>query len=152
MSFHVYVSRPGFKESPISAEEWLGVARKNSRLSVEERQNRLGVKRYEVSLAQGGERISLSAYGLIHAQNPSENLVEVMFELASALEAGVYSERLIRYKSVADWRRRSQKYRNATENRLQKATRTKRLRLLLWVTLILLSALLGWYLAPQNAA
>jgi hypothetical protein len=51
--------------------------------------------------------LDLGPEGLILAQAPSRELVLAMFELADALNAGVYGERLQRYRSIEDWERRT---------------------------------------------
>ena len=90
-------------------------------------------------------------YGLIHAQDPPEALVEVMFELAGTLGAGVYSERLKRYESVTDWRKRTQRYRVSQAAAGERRKRQRRLRLTLWTLLVLLSISAGW-LSPSTRA
>jgi hypothetical protein len=152
MSFHVYVSRPGFKDEPISGEEWLAAARNCARLSVVERLNRRGISHHQVMLAGTRKFLWLTPYGLIHAQDPPEDLVEVMFELAATLGAGVYSERLKRYDSVADWRKRTHRYRASRAAAREIAEGQRRLRLTLWALLVLFSLSAGWLFAEYKGA
>jgi hypothetical protein len=152
MSFHVYVSRPGFKDEPISETEWVAAARNCARLSLEERKNRRGVLHHWVTLAGTRKPLWLTPYGLIHAQDPPEELVEAMFELAAPLGAGVYSERLKRYESVEDWRTRTRGYRASRAAARDRAKGQRRLRITLWAVLIVISLSAGWILAEYKAA
>lgn len=152
MSFHVYVSRPGFKDEPIFGDEWVAAARSCPRLSVVEHLNRRGVSHHQVKLAGTGKFLWLTPYGLIHAQDPPEDLVEVMFEIAAILGAGVYSERLKRYDSVSDWRERTHRYRASRSAATAIANGRRRWLLTLWALLIVCSLSAGWLFAEYKGA
>jgi hypothetical protein len=152
MSFHVYVSRPGFKDEPISEAEWLAAARGCTGLSVVEHVNRRGVSHHQVTLVGTQRPLWLTPYGLIHAQDPPAELVEAMFELAATLGAGVYSQRLKRYDSVEDWRLRTRRYRASRAVARESANGQRKLRLILWTVLILASLSAGWLLAEYKTA
>lgn len=152
MSFHVYVSRPGFKDEPISEAEWLAAASSCARLSVLEHVNRRGVSQQRVTLVGTRKPLWLTPYGLIHAQDPPEELVEAMFELAASLGAGVYSERLKRYDSVEDWKARTLRFRASRETARERAKGQRRLRIAFWSLLVLLSLSAGWLLAEYKGA
>lgn len=124
MSFHVYIARPGFKHSPLTREQWLAAAQGRPQLKV------LGGPG-SVCFALVGDsaqRLALDPHGLVHTQNPSRALVDVMFELAGVLEAGVYSEKLKRYSSPEDWEERTRSHRAQYQRQraLQRRERRKR--------------------------
>jgi hypothetical protein len=81
---------------------------------------------------------------VVDAQDPSKELVLVMFKLAIILDAGVYSERLKRYASVEDWERRTKKYRQSLAERREAYRKKRRIRAALWALLIVVSAIIGW--------
>ena len=94
MSYHVYVSKEGFKDNPIPMEEWLAAARRCNELVVEEQTNRQRPN-FRITLRTNRHsRFERTPYGLIHVQAPSKEQVEVMFKLANLLDANVYSEDL----------------------------------------------------------
>lgn len=152
MSFHVYVARDGFKSSPISVADWVDAARQCSKLVLPDGFNQSGV-RISVAMLKSNRRqcLSLDPHGLIHAQDPSQELVEVMFELAALLNAGVYSEKLKRFQSVGDWRERTNSYRMQRGRQLAAARKHKRRRLAIYIAIIASSAVLGWVIGGRNA-
>lgn len=150
MSFHVYVARGGFKSTPISAAEWIAAARQCAGLDLPEELNQQGVVHSLVARLRSQPRqcLSLDPHGLIHAQDPSETLVELMFELAERLQAGVYSEKLKRYQSVGDWREKTRSYRVQRERQLNQLRAHRRRRLALYLGgALALAATLGWLFA-----
>jgi hypothetical protein len=150
MSFHVYVAREGFKSTPISPAEWMAAAGQCAGLDLPEVPDRPGGGRITTARlrCQRGECLSLDPHGLIHAQDPSEALVELMFELAERLQAGVYSEKLKRYQSVDDWRDKTRSYRIQRERQLNQLRAHRRRRLALYLGgALALAATLGWLFA-----
>ena len=152
MSFHVYVAREGFKSNPIGEGDWVGAARQCSRLDLPDEFNRAG-KRIAIAKLRSDRRqhLSLDPNGLIHAQDPSRELVEVMFELAARLNAGVYSEKLKRFQSVDDWQDRTRSYRMQRERQRAEARRHRRRRLAMYITVLASSAVLGWVIGGGRA-
>ena len=76
MSFHVYVSRPGFKDEPISEAEWLAAARDCARLSVVERVNRRGVSHHRVTLAGTHKPLWLTPYDAAWRSSPASDRMD----------------------------------------------------------------------------
>jgi len=112
MSFHVYIANEGLKDNPIASDAWLAAARQHHALTVCEMRSRKGIGYHEVHLkTDKSSRLELDRYGLVHAQAPSRELVVVMFDLAAALGAWVFSEKAQPYKSVDDWERRTRPFR-----------------------------------------
>jgi hypothetical protein len=69
----------------------------------------------------------------VHAQDPKEELIVAMFDLAPRLGARVYSERANPYESVADWRKRTERYRarrDLARAEARRSTLRRRFRLL----------------------
>lgn len=148
MSRSVCIAKQGFKETPIDRQSWLATARLIDELVVEEYPGNQGALRHRVSLkSDKASKLWLSVYGVIETQNPSEELVVVMFKLAEMLGAEVYSERLKKYHSVEDWEKRTRKYRQSYEARCNETHRSLRLKLLAWAILTVLSATAGWQLS-----
>jgi hypothetical protein len=148
MSFHVFIAYQGFKETPIANDAWLAAARQCDELLVTECRNRHGKIYHTVALrANEREWLNLTPYGLVDAQDPSEELIVVMFKIAATLGAGVYSERLKRYLSPEDWVRRTRKYRQARDARREKNSKERRRRIFYWALLIVTSAVVGWFVA-----
>jgi hypothetical protein len=153
VSYHVYIARSEFKETPIEEAEWLAAARSAAQLSVGERTNRAGRKIFSIHLKDNKrERLHRTQYGLIDAQDPSPELVAVMFDLARILEARVYSERLKPYSSVEDWRRRTGAYRERRDAARSEAARVRTIRRLKILVLIAVSAAVGIGLSLLRAA
>jgi len=143
MSYHVYIARAGFKETPISMEDWLAAARNCDELVVERGKNRKSEHHLVWLRDRRRARSSRSPYGLVFAQDPDKALVAVMFRLAQLLDAGVYSETLERYASVEDWDQRTAEERLHRQQRRAGYKRRRRLRMALAVLFIALGAVIG---------
>ncbi|MDL5031540.1 hypothetical protein QRD43_06425 [Pelomonas sp. APW6] len=152
MSFHIYVARDGFKSNPISTSDWMDAARQCPKLDLSDEFNRSGV-RISVAKLKSNRRqhLSLDPHGLIHAQDPTQELVEVMFELAGLLNAGVYSEKLTRFQSVDDWRDRTNSYRMQRGRQLAEARKRRRRRMAMYIAVIASSVVLGGIIGGRNA-
>ena len=141
MSFHVYIARAGFKETPIYEGEWIEAADHCNELVVEERKNRKGVIFHTVRLkSDKKQRLNRTPYGLVLAQNHTKELFKVRLNLAPVLESMVYSERLKPYESVIDWEARTKNYRKRREEHINEYKRGWYKRKLFWV---ILAAILG---------
>ncbi len=147
MSFHVYIARPGFKDTPISRDEWLSVVRSQSKLKITETPNRRGPALVTVSLcADKLQTLALDPYGLVHTQNPSKELVAVMFDLSAPFGAGVYSEKLKRYASLEDWEEHTRSYRSQHQRARTQARNALRKKQLMGLAVIVAAAVAGWLL------
>lgn len=146
MSYHVYVSKEGFKDNPIPMDQWLAAARQCNELVVQEQANRQRPN-YRITLkANKRSRFERTPYGLIHVQAPSREQVIVMFKLANLLGANVYSEYLDRYMSVEDWEEKTREYRQDRDER-RYAYRVRRRKHLVLFILFLLACVLAGYMA-----
>jgi hypothetical protein len=134
MSRHVHIAYDRFKDSPIhspiSAAAWVAAVGRCPALARPPGRGRDASGPEVVALAANPrERLRLDVYGLGTVQNPSRAMVEAMFEVATTLGAGVYSERCKRYASPDDWERRTRKYREAEAARKARLRRGGRRRL-----------------------
>lgn len=158
MSKTVYVAYPEFKQEPIAekalADAILSVACKNRSLIAVTRTEKHAKGNIAVARLDGSKRqkISLSPYGLVFVQDPDKGLVEILFEIASILDAKVYSERLKPYASPEDWEKRTAEYRRQRTDRLEKHVKRKRMKILGWVIVVLVPLLLATYIGIVNAA
>lgn len=144
MSYHIYVSREGFKDNPISMDAWLAAARQCDELVVEEQTNRQRPN-YRIRLRTNKHsRFERTPYGLIHVQAPSKEQIVVMFKLASLLDANVYSEDLDRYISVEDWEEKTREYRRDRDDRMSAYRAKWRTKLVLFIVFLLACALTGY--------
>jgi len=146
MSYHVYLARRGFKETPIPPEAWFAAARACPELTVDERPNRHGrlVRRVWLGKEQRAW-LSLNPHGVVEAQDPSPELIAVMLKLAGPLDAAVYSEKLKQYESVEDWEKRTEPYRQLRDGRRATARKKRLLRRATFVAVVLAGALLGYF-------
>jgi len=116
MSSYVSISKRDWKNNPISKEEWKKAAQTIAlhikELSVEPVKNKNYPDNVIVYLKSNKRmNLHLDPYGVVTAQDPNEELVEIMFKLAEVMNAKVYSERAVPYKSLEDWEKRTKKYR-----------------------------------------
>jgi hypothetical protein len=141
MSFHVYIARPGFKDAPIEREQWLSIAHSNERLK--------GTRNSDAASfllsSDRTQRLTLDPNGLVHTQNPSRELVVVMFELAERLGAGVYSEKLKRYSSTEEWEERTRSYRAQHQRNMANVQSKRRKKLVMWLAVVVVAAVAGWF-------
>lgn len=153
MSYYVHIAREGFKENPIPPDDWLAAARQCDELSVEEIRNRHDeIKGYSVFL-KGNRRAKLLRHpsaGVITAQDPSKELIIVMFKLASILNVGVYSDRLKRYESIEDWEKRTKKYHQTRDKHHTEYKKNRQYRIALLLISIFLIILTTWLITPSN--
>ena len=144
MSYHVYVSKEGFKDNPIAMDTWLAAARQCDDLVVEEQSNRLRSS-YRIALKVNKQSyFERTPYGLIHVQAPSREQIVVMFKLANLLDAGVYSEDLERYMSVEDWEERTRGYRRDRDEKMSACRARRRTKLILFTLFLLTCVLIGY--------
>lgn len=144
MSYHVYVSKEGFKDNPIPMDEWLAAARQCNELVVEKKENRRQPY-YRITLKPNKHsRFERTPYGLIHVQAPSKEQIVVMFKLANLLDAGVYGEDLYRYMSVEDWEEKTREYRHARNEKMSAYSARRRTKLVLFILFLLACALTGY--------
>lgn len=147
MSYHVYIALKGFKDNPISQQNWLEAVQHCGKLQTEWLRNRLDKVFYRVHLKSDRNSVlSLDRYGLGHAQDPSKEMIESMFEVAEELCAHVYSEKLRCYTSVQDWEEHTRSYRACRDKRLnQRNMNRSRVRFFI-ISIVLIFVVLGWYI------
>lgn len=146
MSYHVYISKPGFKDDPIDKEDWINVAKHVSEITdnfvVEKRRNRNNEQGYDIHLSSSKRQwLHMTPYGLIHAQNPSRELIEIMFIIANKLDANVsvYSERNVAYSSPDEWEKRTKNYCKRTSERREIAKKKQNIK----KVVVLLAVIIG---------
>lgn len=144
MSFHVYISRDGFKDNPIPMDQWLTAVRQCGEVIVEDPTNQQRTN-YRVTLKSNRHaRFERTPYGLIHVQAPSREQIEVMFKLANLLDAGVYSEDLDRYVSVEDWEEKTRKFRHARDEHISAYRIKRRIKFGFIILFLFACALIGY--------
>jgi len=142
VSLHVYIARPGFKDSPLDRAQWLAAAQGRPELKAMG-----GPGSLCFSLASDSDQcLALDPHGLVHAQNPSRELVVVMFELAEGLGAGVYSEKLKRYSSPQDWEERTRSHRAQHQRHRAQLQRERRRTQLMGAAVVLGVVAVCWLL------
>jgi len=151
MSYHVYVAKEGFKDNPISENDFLSAARECSDLSVDLVKNRRRPFYLVTLKADKKARINRTPYGLLDAQHPSIELVTAMFRIAGLLQAGVYSEELDRYQSVDDWKIRTESYRAELDRKRAVNKRRKWIRIFLLVLVAIIGASIGLFVKANGA-
>jgi hypothetical protein len=118
MSLYVFIAKEGFKSNPISTEAWLAAARQHHALCVEDAPGKKWGPPQRIFLKdQPKAWIELDRHGLVRTPSPSRDMVVVMFDLAAALGARVYSESLNPYRSPDDWEKRTREYRKKAEEK-----------------------------------
>jgi len=148
MSYHVYISKPGFKEEPIAVEQWISVAkeiaakRENFVIGEKKRKNK-PIHYFGHLNSSKGQRLDISPYGLVVAQDPTRELVEIMFEVAGNLGAQVYSERSKPYEDVADWEKRTRHFRLKREGNKLKEKKRNQKKWYVWLAVCSFGALLA---------
>lgn len=151
MSFHVYIARSGFENTPIDGAEWLAAARQCARLLVTEERDSTGRILHSVHLS-GNKRKGLArtSFGLICARDPNRELIVAMFQLAERLNAGVYSEHMKPYASVQDWERRTREYRFHRERFVRTRRTRQQAQRCLWALFFSVTAFAGWIFGPDD--
>jgi hypothetical protein len=146
MSHHVHIAREGFKDDPIPDKEWKLAIQDCDDLIFKERRNEKGDWNIAILKSDNKQHLNVTPNGLMFAQNPSKELVKAMFNIASVLNANVYSERNKPYESVEDWEKRTKKYRENRERRIREYKRNIYKRKPFWVILAIFLGLLFWFL------
>lgn len=156
MSYHVYISRPGFESSPISADEWLAAAGKCPLLQIVTTTSRKGKTHHSVRLAADpARRIWLLPTGLIEAQAPDAEVIEALFSVAPLLNAGVCSEKGRKFESPEDWHDKTRSYHAqlaAGQARVRKVRRQERAILLgKFAAALVVAVVLAWLMQKSAA-
>lgn len=108
MGLRAYLARSGWRETPITADEWHDAVVTLPELEVHHVQGGGPVR----AMLRGSQRRGLSWHdGYISAHHANARLVAAMFVLADRLGAQVYSAHRRPYLDVADWEQRTQRYR-----------------------------------------
>lgn len=94
---------------PIPDSEWLAALRAVPGVTVQPSPGSEDVPPgHTVQLQSGASaHLSLAPSGMIAVDNPDRELMEVLFAVAPALNAGLYSAQLRPYQSLRDWERRN---------------------------------------------
>ena len=143
MNYLVYIALEKFKDTPILKEDWLKSARACADLVLDARSCVASLKNDPSAC------LRLNQDGLIEAQTPTRELILVMFNLAEALQAKVYSQRFKRYRSVNDWQRRTKKYRSSPGyywTCIKKYLAGARRSAKFWITVLAVALATAWLL------
>jgi hypothetical protein len=144
MSTYVYIALDGLRTSPISEEAWLSAVLQCDELVILPG-GAPGAGNPRVVRLKTDRRatVRLDRFGIASARDPSKEMIDVMFKVASALNANVYSERFNKYASTDDWICRRKKQRRIFDK--QRAYKEKEQILLfgLWCILCTAAALVG---------
>lgn len=149
MSTYVYIALEGLRTSPISEEAWFSAVQQCEELIVEPARSPGAPCPHVVRLkADRRATVRLDRFGIAAARDPSRELLAAMFKVASALNAGVYSERFHKYASADDWLQRRKAHRRAFgKQRAYKEKQRERLfQFALWCVLCAASTLAGFLL------
>ncbi|NHZ44861.1 hypothetical protein [Massilia aquatica] len=145
MSFHVYIARAGFKETPIGPDEWFASASDCPELRVEKKRSRNGRTFCTVALKDRRDAgLHLTPHGLVDAQEPSKELILTMFRLAAMLGAGVYGDKLYRYTSPEHWETHTAVERKTRADLREKRKMARRWRACTYAVILIAGAMIGW--------
>lgn len=156
MSTYVYIAFEGLRTSPISEEAWLSAVQRCDELVVDQARASGGRGQHVIRL-KGDRRatVRLDRFGIACANDPSKELIAVMFKVAAFLNADVYSERFNKYTSADDWMRRKKIDRRAFDKQRAYNEKQQLRYVAIWCAVCAASALLGFllgslYLALRN--
>lgn len=158
MSTYVYIAFEGLRTSPISEEAWLSAVQRCDELIVDEARASGGRGRHVIRLKKDRRAtVRLDRFGIAFANDPSKELIAVMFKVADFLNADVYSERFNKYTSADDWMRRKKIDRRAFDKQRAYKDKQQLRRMAVWCTVCAAAALFGFllgslYLAIRNQA
>ena len=148
MKTYVYIALDGLRTSPISEDAWLSAVQQCDELVVD-RAGTAGARGSRVVRLKNDRRatVRLDRFGIASARDPSKDLISVMFKVASALDANVYSEHFNKYASTDDWLRRRTAHRRAFDKqRAFKGGQQQLLHFSLWCGLCTASVVSGFLL------
>lgn len=145
MSLHVYIARAGFKETPIGPDEWFASASDCPELHVEKHRNRNAKMFCTVALKDRRDAgLHLTPHGLVDAQEPSKELIVIMFRLAAKLDAGVYGDKLYRFTSPEHWETHTAVDRKTRADRSEQRKMARRWRACGYAVILIAGAMIGW--------
>lgn len=144
MSTYVYIAFEGLRTSPISEEAWLSAVQQCDELMVSRAGSR-EVRSPRVVRLKTDRRatVRLDRFGIASARDPSREMIAVMFKVASALNANVYSEHFNKYTSTEDWVCRRKKQRRIFDKQRAYKERQELSLFGLWCVLCTAAALVG---------
>ena len=146
MGNYVYIAKAGLRTSPISEDAWLSAVRQCDELIVDS----AGTSRNSTCVVRlKSDRratLRLDRFGIAGAPAPSRELISVMFKVAEALNANVYSEHFNKYASTDDWSHRRRQHRRVFDKQraYQDARKQKLVQFGLWIVVCGLAALAGY--------
>lgn len=147
MGNYVYIANDGLRTAPISEEDWLSAVRQCDELIVD---STAAARNAHIARLKSDRRatLRLDRFGVAAAAAPSRELMAVMFKVAAALNANVYSEHFNKYASTDDWIQRRRKHRRTFDKQraYKDARRQKLLQLGLWCLVCAVAAVSGFLL------
>lgn len=154
MSTYVYIALDGLRTSPISEEAWSSAVQQCDELVVDPAMAPGRCSHVVRLKADRRATVRLDRFGIAAARDPSRELIAVMFKVAAALNADVYSERFNKYASTDDWMRRRKKHRRTFDKQraYKEKQREQLFKFALWCTLCVASTLAGFLLGSLYLA
>ncbi|NML60124.1 hypothetical protein HHL21_03290 [Massilia sp. RP-1-19] len=145
MSAYVYIAYEGLRTSPISVEAWLAAVNRCDKLILDKAVSFRAHGQQVVRLKSARRAsVRLDRFGIAGARDPSEELIRVMFDIASLLGANVYSERFNKYASADDCVCRRTKHRRTFDKQRACKERQELYQFGLWCAVCVSSALFGF--------
>ena len=148
MGNYVYIAKEGLRRSPISEDAWLSAVRQCDELIVDSAATSRSSTCVVRLKSDRRATLRLDRFGIAGAPAPSRELISVMFKVAEALNASVYSEHFNKYASTDDWSHRRRQHRRVFDKqRAYQDARKKRLvQLGVWCAVCAVAALAGFLL------
>lgn len=154
MGNYVYIAKDGLRTAPISEEAWLSAVRECDELIVD---NVVASRSCTHVVRLKSDRratLRLDRFGIAGAAAPSRELIGVMFKVAAALNANVYSEHFNKYASTDDWSHRRRQHRRVFDKQraYQDARKQRLLQIALWCAVCAAAAMSGYLLGTLIVA
>lgn len=109
MSTYIYIAHDGLRTAPISEDAWLNAVEQCDELVVDNPAAQDARSARLVRLKKDRRATArLDRFGIVGAKDPSTELIPVLFKVASALGANVYSDRFHQYESADEYIERRQ--------------------------------------------
>jgi hypothetical protein len=154
MPQEAYIARSGPGDPPITASEWLGALGTQTGVNLRPAAAAGPAPGFELGLPSGATAsVALTDTGKVVAHHPDKELMTLLFAVAPALKARVFSAHMRPYSSLADWERRTQRRergeggarrrRSGSPARRFRVTRRQLSFAALWLGIVVLSLMVG---------
>ena len=148
MGNYVYIAKDGLRTAPISEDAWLSAVRQCEELIIDSAATSRSSTCVVRLKSDRRATLRLDRFGIAGAPAPSRELISVMFKVAEALNANVYSEHFNKYASTDDWSHRRRQHRRVFDKQraYQDARKQRLLQVGLWIAVCAVAALSGFVL------